>query len=552
MELQSTHHLRRTRIRADRWAALWGPLRRALATLAPLAALAFLVGGPAQAQVPKSDSRTWYVDDSLYGFKVKVPKDWEFVPPQPDETALIGKYDPPTNKFITVGNGENLFLHCWLVVLDNRPQPEASEEDDDDVIIIGGGRSRYRTPLDWIDARVSGINWRLEDEEDLRAKDRDVEARALTFVANTRSGEPDIQAYAAVYELEPQLELMLVFNGPAGRRWRNYEKAFEKMAKSLERVEIEEPEEDLEAMAASANPRDRKRARLLDEIRREPGWQLYETENYLVVSSSEDDEFVEELMERVEAIRDIFVADYPPESARRAVPTEGEDEEEDEEELRSRSTTDPFLEARASVIRVCNNQAQYHSYGGPGGSAGYWSSRDEELVIYDDQAGGGRDDTWAVLNHEAFHQYIFYFYGKLAPHSWYNEGTGDFYSGYEYRHRRFRLNTFDWREQTIKNMIREDQYVPLDEIVRWTQAQYYSGSEYGTGPGEHYAQGWSFIYFMRTGPEECRDWNPEWDSILDTYLVTLAETGDLDEAVDVAFEGVDWNELDEAWKGYIL
>jgi len=523
-----------------------------LATIGTVAALTLLLGAPAEAQVPKSDSRTYYEDDSLYGFRVKVPKNWEFVPPQPDERTLIGKYDPPTNKMIDIEGGQ-LFLHCYLAVLDTRPRPE-SEEDD---VVIIRGRNPIRTPEEWVEANMSGRNWRLGDEEELRAKDRDIPARALTFLANSRGGgDGAIHAYCAVYELEPQLNVMLVFNGPGGRKWRDYEKAFEKMAKSFERMEIEEPEHDLDAMAASANPRDRKRARLLDEMRREPGWQLYETENYLVVSSSDDEEFVEELMERVESIRDIFVQDYPPESARRAVPTEGqedeEDEEEEEEEERSVATTDPFLEAKASVIRVCNNRAQYHSYGGPGGSAGYWSARDEELVIYDDQAGGGRDDTWAVLNHEGFHQYIYYFYGKLAPHSWYNEGTGDFYSGYEYRHKRFRLKPFDWREQTIKNMLREDKYVPLEEITRWTKRQYYSSSDYGTSPGEHYAQGWSFIYFMRTGPEDCRDWNESWDTILDTYLLTLAETGDLDEAVDVAFEGVDWAEMEAAWKAYIL
>ena len=76
-----------------------------LATLSSVAALALLLEAPAEAQVPKSDSRTYYEDDSLYGFRVKVPKNWEFVPPQPDEHTLIGKYDPPTNKMIDIEGG---------------------------------------------------------------------------------------------------------------------------------------------------------------------------------------------------------------------------------------------------------------------------------------------------------------------------------------------------------------------------------------------------------------------------------------------------------------
>jgi hypothetical protein len=57
------------------------------------------------------------------------------------------------------------------------------------------------------------------------------------------------------------------------------------------------------------------------------------------------------------------------------------------------------------------------SYGGPGGSAGYWNWGTQELVFFDDKGGDGRNDTWLVLNHEAFHQFIFYFYGNISPHS---------------------------------------------------------------------------------------------------------------------------------------
>jgi hypothetical protein len=198
------------------------------------------------------------------------------------------------------------------------------------------------------------------------------------------------------------------------------------------------------------------------------------------------------------------------------------------------------------VVRVCKDSAEYHSYGGPGGSAGYWSPGQRELVIYDDKAVGGRGDTWATLNHEAFHQYIFYFFGSLTPHYWYNEGTGDFYSGYEYKNKRFTLKPFDWREPLIKEEIRKKTYTPLKEFVRFDRSKYY-----GERIGENYAQGWSLVYFLRTGKRNARCWNDAWDTILDTYLRVLVETDDLDKAVDAAFEGVDWDELEECWKAYI-
>ena len=177
-------------------------------------------------------------------------------------------------------------------------------------------------------------------------------------------------------------------------------------------------------------------------------------------------------------------------------------------------------------------------------------------MLYDDQKGGGRANTWAVLNHEAFHQYVFYFFGNLSPHSWFNEGTGDFFSGFQLEGSRFKLEPFNWRIGTVKENIDPKnpagKYAPLKELVRWSQAEYYGQNKYKLGGGENYAQGWSFIYFLRTGKKKAKDWNPAWETILDTYLRTLVETDDLDKAVDKAFAGVDWNELERVWKNYIL
>ena len=291
-----------------------------------------------------------------------------------------------------------------------------------------------------------------------------------------------------------------------------------------------------------------------------PGWELYETENYFIISNNDDREFMKELQERLEAIRGVYETMYPFDEAARikvaAAKRKAEEAKDDEEaEEKPRETTSGYSSrqrSQCSVVRVCKNDVQYREYGGPGGSAGYWASFHEELVIYDDKEGGGRRNTWAVLNHEAFHQYIFYLYGSLAPHSWYNEGHGDFFSGWQYKHKKFVLKPFDWRQRLVQGMVRENKFVPLKEIVRFTQREYYSGSEYDTGPGEHYAQGWSFIWFLRTGRGKAPGWDEGWEKILPVYFEALASTEDLEAAVDQAFEGVDFEALTESWKAYTL
>lgn len=189
------------------------------------------------------------------------------------------------------------------------------------------------------------------------------------------------------------------------------------------------------------------------------------------------------------------------------------------------------------IVRVCADAKEYHAYGGPGGSAGYWSDQDEELVFYDASASKKPDDdTLSVLYHEAFHQYIYYAVGNVAPHSWFNEGHGDYYAGARYVHGRFRIEPFRWRVGTIKKAIVQGPrtytqvddghggtrkqwgntgFTPLKDLVRFSQAEYYAY------PGVCYAEGWSLIYFLREIVPKNRKYREKWGHILDTYFDVL-------------------------------
>ncbi|MFO0932576.1 MAG: hypothetical protein U1E39_07690 [Planctomycetota bacterium] len=192
------------------------------------------------------------------------------------------------------------------------------------------------------------------------------------------------------------------------------------------------------------------------------------------------------------------------------------------------------------ICRICGDAAEYHHYGGPGGSAGYWNSDTEELVFYDaSPAKAPDDDTLAVLYHEAFHQYIYYSVGEVAPHSWFNEGHGDYYAGSKYTAKKFEIKPFNWRVSTIQGALaagpspcetvtdpqtkqtydkydrKKGGYTPLDKFVRMTQGEYYSY------PGVSYAQGWSLVYFLREYVPKNPKWAAKWGKILPTYFDTL-------------------------------
>lgn len=517
-----------------------------------LALFACFTATPASAQAPKVGD--YYEDAVDIGFKIKMPKDWAYTPPQPNETELIGKYTPEFNRYINISPDQILWLEAYLVKFDRRGA--SAEGEDAPAPRKQGDFGKNKEELrQWVESNIRGQGFRVTEEKERKVD----QVESLEVLYTAQQGGVDFHVYAMLYQVRPDVDVAVVFNAPADKKWRKYESALSKMAKSFKKLEVEEVEYS-GSREGDSPARSKKRGELEAECAKNPGWELYETDNYFVITDNDDREFIKELMDRLEAIRSVYEEIYPWDKAERirmqaakAKAESGEQEEEKEKPDGRTSTEVSSRElSRCSVVRIFKNKTQYHEYGGPGGSAGYWASFHEELVIYDDKAGGGRRDTWAVLNHEAFHQYIFYLYGSLAPHSWYNEGTGDFFSGYQYQHKKFKLKPFDWRTETIKSAIKENKHVPLKDLVRFSQREYYGNNKFGVGGGQNYAQGWSFIYFLRTGKGKAPNWSSDWEQILDVYFETLASTEDLDKAVDTAFAGVDWDAMEESWKAYTL
>jgi hypothetical protein len=273
------------------------------------------------------------------------------------------------------------------------------------------------------------------------------------------------------------------------------------------------------------------------------GWKAEDTENFVVVTHTKDEPLVRKICRDIELLRKEYMERFPPVKKIEAL----------------------------SVVRVCANREEYMTYGGMRGSAGYWNSGTEELVFYDarkvEKVGPSDDsNTFIVLYHEAFHQYIHYSTGELPPHSWYNEGTGDYFSGAVIKNGKVRrIGVNPWRLGTIQRAIRQRKYVPWVKIIRWEQKDYYRNGS------QNYAQGWSMIYFLRTAPEVAA--NPVWSAILPTYFETLkaeygSELAELPEgaskevrweagkrarekAVDAAFHDVDLQRIEIAWSQYV-
>ena len=548
---------------------------------------------PAAAQEPKVGD--FYEDRTDLGFRIRVPQKWEPIPPTPDDGNLVIKYDPRTNKAIQVGKGATIPLGVWILKFDRRKPAAGTAPASPAAIAI------HQVPdVDhWMTENQHWEGFKRVESKDVLIDKVAASESIYSSTSITRSHD-EVRAFVSQFRIRPDVDVAFVGWGPGeAKRWAKFESAFREMSRSFRNVEVEEKKT---ALAPDASLRDRKRAELEDAISRTPGWKLYETPDYFIVSSNTDKAFLDELMQRLEAIRAVYEQDFPASKAkalRDLIPStttgeptpasaakppdppaakppdpnapkdpkangdDGEDGEGDDaakKDAQARPKRPPPPEpdfaqsqelSKCSVVRVCRSADEYHSYGGPAMAAGHWDDNARELVIYDDRANGGKGDTWITLNHEAFHQYIYYFYGNLAPHSWYNEGTGDFYSGYALKNNRFTLEKNPWRRDTIKEAIRSETFVPLRELMRFSQKEYYGRNKRQAHPALCYAEGWSLIWFLRTGKKnKAKGWDPKWDTLLDDYLKALVTTRSRSKAIEACLKDVDMDALQAAWIDY--
>jgi hypothetical protein len=288
------------------------------------------------------------------------------------------------------------------------------------------------------------------------------------------------------------------------------------------------------------------------------GWQAVDTANYLIVHHGAAAPLLRRLARDIEAMRAVYEARFP--------------------------TAQPI--ASLAIVRVCRDKDEYHLYGGPKSSGGFWHPANEELVLFDysslappaDGDAGqrtspssqapGDGDSLLVLYHEAFHQYIHYAVGEFAPHDWFNEGFGDHFSGArvsEATGQVQRIEPSPWRWRTAKDMCATGKdWVPLALLVTAERAQFYNPAR----ARFFYAAAWSFVHFLETSSEARA--HRLWSRILPTYFesmktqyaVVLRRSGarpSLEQravaafearklALDAAFVGVDLAELEAAWR----
>ena len=484
------------------------------------------------------------------GFDFSRARDYIAVPVQPDEKWVVLFY--AEKEAHRVEARKRFRPELRFALIDHHPpQSELPEVepiktlDDEETEEDGKLKKKKWKPITNFDLfadRVLGA-WEVGNPDSIKTRS---DFTAWVYELRHKNSRDFV---GAVYTYSNNDKTLAVYGYCAKEDLDDQKKIWKKM---LKKIKFHEPEAaDTSKIERYYDRRKFKNTDYRIEVRKQlvKGWDAEDTENYIIVFSTKDEPLIRIIKSELESIRKEYVKLFPP--------------------LREITAV--------STVRICKDEEEYRKYGGPAGSGGYWSTATEELVFFDydepgQKAGAGKANTRVVLYHEAFHQYIYYTVGKVAPHSWFNEGTGDYFSGAVIKGGKvIKIGTNPWRIELIKAAVNGHwRYKPesFSNILKYSQAEFYDRERVAAC----YAQAWSMIYFLRTSKEAKK--HPVWSNILDIYFNTLQQTftdevaahstGELNDekleeaklkareaALERAFSDVDLIKLQLAWKKWV-
>jgi hypothetical protein len=494
-----------------------------------------------------------------WGYSIKPMKGWGSIPAKPEEKHVVGHWKPNLEQARIRGDYEFGQL-CELTIIRIPPQMTKTPTTDGKVAepeqprqtgIKGLDKLLNPKSLDeYIEANYEGASKRWTRKR--------LNGSKMPNADYVEFGKGNEAVTIGIFVHE-NVEWGVIYTAFE----ENYRKTWQEMyLKSLATFMVHESVNEDAAINARKDPNklkgEAKREALKATISALPGWYAVNSPHYVFLSNSKNKSYIEQLSKEVELVREkIYTKLFPPRNQEESI----------------------------SPVRVLDTQAEYEQYGGPGGSAGYFSPDSGELVLFTKFEDVTKTKSAlfcrAVMFHEAFHQYVHYAIGDVSPHSWFNEGHGDYFAGMVINGKDIKFDTFSWRVQFLKQHMREKRdLIPVRSLIRFPQREYY------TNAGLKYSEGWALIYYLREVTKDKRQ-----QQILDIYFKHVADNIEafrkkkkessggndgkaepvqgipgikvenfedrekvekiLSEAVDKAFEGIDLEALDKDFRAWI-
>jgi hypothetical protein len=210
------------------------------------------------------------------------------------------------------------------------------------------------------------------------------------------------------------------------------------------------------------------------------------------------------------------------------------------------------VEKRRFTILLHRDMAEYVRGGGPPGSGAYYDPRSGRLV-------GWYDEVFMrpFFAHEGMHQFTDATSKNFqAFPMWFTEGIADCLGNGEVRGGKLYMCVKSgiiarMRLQTVQAAVRANAAVPLARLLTLNRDVFMRNSELC------YAQSWSFCHFLLTYPKEEDRSSQIPDgryrkNLAGYYEAVRSGKHGSAEAFALAFKGIPLEDLEEAWKRYVL
>ncbi|MEO0651489.1 MAG: hypothetical protein AAFZ65_12510, partial [Planctomycetota bacterium] len=203
----------------------------------------------------------WFEDTTRIGFRMKSPRGWRFVPAKLGDPVEIGRFVPENYPYITVGGArleitnillefdigrlkreriERILETFKIESLDELPE-EVDLEDAFPEVELEAYVDR------WVERNMLGSGFTRVDEDE--KKFDKVKGREISFVgyATTQQGLQGIGVYMALIPVGEDRYFASVFN-TSEDDLRKEKRGFSKLAKTFDRLELEEFEYEVEGL----------------------------------------------------------------------------------------------------------------------------------------------------------------------------------------------------------------------------------------------------------------------------------------------------------------
>ena len=261
------------------------------------------------------------------------------------------------------------------------------------------------------------------------------------------------------------------------------------------------------------------RNRVINNIKNLDDWWYLETDNFIVVANIDNRKTVKALKAGLERSRDIFMQRYPIKEPLKAV----------------------------SVVKAFNSRKEYIAYIGKQyeWTGGLWMASKKELVVSPVNFGSiraRRKMLVDVIQHEGFHQYIYFATGEQHTAVWFNEGNATFFEGIEFKGKNAVIETTYRAEKMVKIVGSAD----INKLLTMSHNEFY-----GLNKQQNYTLSYGLMFFLQKGARIMKGkYKNNYSEIPIKYYQAILKTKDATKATRIAWHGIDMNKFNQIFNKF--